>query len=155
MMTGQNDGTGGKEQQRLEKRMRHQMEHRATPGTNPQRQEHVTDLTHGGIGQDTFDIGLNQCGKTGKQQRYCADNTDQIQHIRRHQKEAMHAGDQIDPGSYHGSGMDQRRDRCRTRHGIGQPGLQWQLSRFTYRTTQQHQRGKFDGGITGGQFLRG
>ena len=60
------DGTGGKEQQRLEESMGEQMEHGALVGTNTCGEKHVTELRTGGIGYDALDIVLNAANGRGK-----------------------------------------------------------------------------------------
>ncbi|MNH14648.1 hypothetical protein D3C79_742440 [compost metagenome] len=136
MMTGQDHRTGGEEQQRLEERVGHQVEDGRIPCLHAQRQEHVANLAHGGIGKYAFDVGLHQRGKARQQQRNATNDTDQIQHFRRHQEQAMHTGNQVDTCGNHGCRVDQCRYRGWTRHRICQPGLQRQLSRFTDCATQ-------------------
>ena len=43
------------------------------------------------------------------------------------------------PGGHHGRGMDQRRDRRRALHGVGQPGMQQELRRLAHRAHEQQQ----------------
>lgn len=104
--------------------MGHQMENRRIPRLHAQRQEHVANLAHGGIGQHAFDVGLHQRGETRHGQRNRPDNTHQMQNFRRHQEQAMRACNQVDTGGNHRRGVDQRGDRRRAGHRVGKPGLQ-------------------------------
>ena len=138
-MAGQNDGTGCQEQQRFKERVGHQVENRRIPCLHAKREEHVANLAHGRVSENTFDVGLYQRGKTGQQQRNRPDNTHQMQNFRRHQEQAVGTGNQVHTGGYHGCGVDQCRNRGRAGHRVCQPGLQRQLRGFTDSTTQQHQ----------------
>ena len=112
------------------------MEHRRRPGASPQGQEHITDLTDGGVGENALDIALRHRRKTRHQQGGQADEGHQHLHRRRQFKQNVGAGNQVDTRSHHGGGMDQGADRGRAGHGIRQPGLQRQLRRFAHGTTE-------------------
>ena len=66
----------------------------------------------------------------------------------------MGTSNQIDPRGDHGRRVDQRRHRRRAGHGVGQPGLQWQLCGFTDSTTEQGQGGQSDPEVAFGEHLR-
>ena len=59
-----------------------------------------------------------------------ADKGDELQRrtVRDGRHQRISADDQVDAGRHHGGGVDQRRDRGRAFHGIGQPDMQWELS---------------------------
>ncbi len=116
--------------------MGHQMEHRRRPGAGSEGQEHITDLTNSGVGEDALDIALGHRRKTGHQQGGQADEGHQHLHRRRQFEQNMGASNQIDTCGHHGGGMDQGADRGRADHRIRQPGLQRQLCRFAYGATE-------------------
>ena len=49
------------------------------------------------------------------------------------------------PGGHHGRGVDQRGDRGRAFHRVGQPGLQRELAGLAARAEQQQQPDRGDG----------
>ena len=44
----------------------------------------------------------------------------------------VQAGDEVDAGDHHGGGVDQRRHRGGTGHGVGQPGVQRELAALAH-----------------------
>ena len=131
-----NDGTGGEKQQGFEKGVGHQVEDPGTESANAHCQEHVADLADGGISQDAFDVVLRQSGKSSQQQGEHTYPGNHFQCRRSQQEQAVGAGDKINPGGDHGGRVDQGTDRGGAGHGIGQPGVQGKLGRFTHSASQ-------------------
>ena len=139
--------TGRQEQQRLEEGVGDQVENGGIERPDAERQEHITNLAHGGIGQHPLDIGLGQGSEGRQQQRDRANDADQPEDIRGQQEQPVEAGNQVDPGGDHGRRVNQGRDRGRARHGIRQPGMQRYLGGFAQGTAQQQQCDKTGRGI--------
>src|SRR5262249_33283607 len=73
---GMNDGTSGKEEQRLEKGMRHQMEDAGREGADAAGKEHIAELADRGIREYTLNIGLHQAYGGSKERCGAPDNGD-------------------------------------------------------------------------------
>ncbi len=106
---------------------------------DPQRQEHVADLAHGGIGQHPLDVGLGQGREGRQQQRQGSDDAHQPHHIRCQQEQPVQACNQINAGGHHGGRVDQGRHRSGACHGIRQPGVQRHLCRLAQGTAKDQQ----------------
>ena len=135
----EDDRTAAEKEQGLEKGMGEQVENTGRVGSDPAGDEHVGQLTDGGIGDNPFDIGLDQGNGGGKQTGHCTENGDHVQGKGGEFKERVAAGDQKDTGGDHGGGMDQGADRGRPLHGIGQPDMKRDLGGFTDGAAEQEQ----------------
>ncbi len=71
-----NDGASGKEEQRLEEGVRHQVEDARAIGRNAATHEHVAKLRNGGVRQHLLDVGLHYADGRGKDRRQRSDNCD-------------------------------------------------------------------------------
>ena len=139
MVASQDNRAGCQEQQRFKEGVRHQVENRRIPRLYTESQEHITNLAHGGVRKNAFDVGLYQRSKTRQHQSDGTDNPHQVQDFWGHQEQAVRTCNQVDTGGNHRRSVDKRRDRRRAGHRISKPCLQRQLRRFTDRTAQQHQ----------------
>ena len=127
----------GEEQQRLEESVRHQMKHRHRIGRCAQRDGHVAKLRQRGIGDDALDVVLDDAQKAHEQRGDGADGHDQVQRRVRQLEQRRHARDHEYAGRDHGRGMDQRRNRCRALHRVGQPDMQRELRALAHRADKQ------------------
>ena len=119
--------TGAKEQQRLEERVREQVEHRRRIHANTGRHEHIAQLRTGRIGNHALDVGLNQTHGRRKERRGGTQNRDERCRLGRVFIERRHTADQEHTCRHHGCRVDQRRNRGRAFHRVGQPGVQHEL----------------------------
>ena len=135
-----NDGACGEEEQRLEEGVRHEMEDGCRVSRDAAAQEHVAELRDGGVGEDALDVGLHQGHGGGKESSGRADDGDCAQRKRRVIEKHMGAGDHVHAGGDHGGGVDQGGDGRGTFHGVGQPDVERQLSRFSGCAEEQAER---------------
>ena len=69
MAHGVHDASGSEEQESLKERVGKQVVHtggNASERTNSQPKEHVSELTDGRVGEDSFEVKLRQCDQTAK-----------------------------------------------------------------------------------------
>ena len=144
------DGTGAEEEQRLEHGVGEEVEHgchvaQATMmvvegEADTQGHEHVGDLRDRGEGQSALDVGLRTGHGSGVEGREGSDVGDPVELLdgAKLHVDGEEAGHLIDTGHDHRGGMDQRRNRRRTLHGVRQPDVERE-HRTLARTTDEHQ----------------
>ena len=112
----------------------------AVKAPTPQRQEHVAELAHGGIGQHALDVVLHQADGGREDRRERADRGHHGQRRRRQLKYGVHARDHVHARRHHGGRVDQRADRRGAFHGVRQPDVQRNLRRLAGGADEQQQR---------------
>ena len=123
------------------------MKDRHAVGTHTERQEHESQLRHGGVGQHLLDVGLHQRHRGGEERREHADHRDHLRGFGRHHVDARHARREIHTRRDHRGGVDQRRHRRGASHGVGEPHIQRNLRRFPGGAHEQqhpHQAGRHE-----------
>ena len=129
------------EEQRLEERVREQVEDASPVGREADADEHVGDLAHRGERDDALDVRLDDRNRTGHQEADDADDDDQVEHLWCVEEQRVHARDQVDARGHHRRGVDQGTNRSRALHRVGEPGVEWDLSRLCECTDEQQQTG--------------
>lgn len=137
------------EQRRLGRRVRahggQPGQHQIT-GTGSDQHDHQAQLADGAVGQQQLQVVLahrpparQQCGGQSEnhQRRSPPGRIGEPRSQPRHQ---------IDPGFDHRRGMQVGTDRCRCRHGAGQPEMQRHNRRLAERTDQDQQHPDGDDG---------
>jgi len=141
-----NNGTRAEEEQRFEERVREQMKHADRDAADTKAHHHVTELRHGGVGKDAFDVGLRDCDERGEHGGDGADPGDNAQgwgstgdstRVRVHER--IHTRDEEDAGGYHCRGVDECADGRGPFHGVRQPNVQRHLAGFSHGTTEDEQ----------------
>ncbi len=125
------------EQQRLEERVRHQVEHGHRVGGCAQRHRHVTQLRQRGIGHHALDVVLDHAQEAHEQGRDGTDHQDEVEGRIRQLEQRRHARHHEDAGGHHGGRVDQRGDRGRAFHRVGQPHVQRELRALAHRADEQ------------------
>ena len=134
-----NHRTGPQEQERLEARVCHQMEHCRCIGPDANRRNHVAELAYGAVGQHALDVPLPNGDIRGHQRRGRADHGDDkrayfgglVKHVRAHHH--IHAS------GYHRRRVNERANGRRTGHRVRQPHEQRNLRAFPRRAEQKQQ----------------
>ena len=153
------DRTGTEEEQRLEERVRREVEHRgprasrdrnlvgrrAVTVAHPQRAEaegghHVAELRQRRVSQDLLDVVLDDRAKRRIQGGHRADPQDDIERDRRRREERLDPAQHVDARRHHGRRVDQRRHRGRAFHRVRQPDVQRHLSRLAKGTAEEQER---------------
>ena len=113
--------SGPEEQERLEERVRGEVEDRRRRRAHTEREEHVPGLAHRRVRHHALDVELNERDGRGEDRCDRADDTDELQRRPGGDEERRAAGDEIHARRHHRGGVDERRHRRRPLHRIGQP----------------------------------
>ena len=154
---GVDDDSGGEEEQRLEERVRHQVEHRVRVCTQTRGEEHVADLRHRRVGDDALDVDLDERDQPGEQERRCAEAGGKLLDVRRRLEDRSSAHEQVDARSDHRRCVNEGADRSRALHRVREPGLERELRRLRDRAAEQPERDEVDrpgAGLTAGPVER-
>ena len=128
---------GGQEQARLEEGVGIEVEDGDAVSADAQRDEHEAELRDGRVREHLLDVGLHDRDRRREKRREHADRGDDGAGLRRMQIDAGQAGDQIHAGGHHRRRMNQRGDRRRSRHRVGQPDMQRYLRRLAGGADEQ------------------
>ena len=106
------DDAGRHEEQRLEERVRHQVEHPVRVRADARAEEHVADLRHRRVRDHALDVDLHERDEAGDEQRERAhaggDELDRARLL----EDRVRARDQVDARGDHRRRVDQGRDRA-------------------------------------------
>ena len=138
------DDARGEEEQRLEEGVRHQVEHRARVRAKPRGEEHVADLRHRRVGDDALDVDLDECDQPGEQDGRSTEAGGKILDARRRLEDRRRAHEQVDAGGDHRRRVDERADRGRALHRVGEPGLERELRRLRDGAAEEPERDEVD-----------
>ncbi len=148
--------SGTQKEQRFEKRVGGEVEHRPGEGTHTQPDKHIAQLADGGIGQDFLDVVLENGDGGGKKCRGKSGDSNDGHGRGGQYVKYIRPGDHVNPGSDHGCRVDQCGNRRWTSHGIGEPGVKRYLGAFPDRTHKKQQGDGHDDRIAHGhQLCRG
>ncbi len=145
----------GHEEQRLEERVRHQVEQPGDVGAGADRHDHVADLRHRRVGDDALEVGDDEADRARHEQRDGADDRADRGGRRGELEQRVHAGDQVDAGRHHRGRVDQRGDRRRALHGVGQPCVQRDLRALGERAHEQQDQAGHEVALVAAELLAG
>jgi hypothetical protein len=91
------DAAGAEEEERLEERVRHEVEDRRPGDADAERQEHVAELAHRRVGEHLLDVHLRRRDDAGEERRRRADDGDDRERRRRERVEPLEAGQEVHP----------------------------------------------------------
>ncbi len=134
------DRARAEEEAGLEERMRHQVEDARGIGADADRREHVAELADGRVRENLLDVVLRDADGRGEERRQHPIVATNSIVSGRHREEEVQARDHVDARSDHRRRVDQRADRSRTRHRIGEPYVERNLRRFAGRAEEEKQR---------------
>ena len=133
------------EEQRLEERVCRQVEDGGAEGADAAGEEHVAQLAHRRVRQHTLDVVLNQADRCGQERRQRTDDGHDEHRVRRQRVDGGRARHHVDAGRHHRCGMDQRRHRSWTLHGVGQPHVERDLRALAAGTDEEEEADQGDG----------
>ena len=141
---GVHDAARAEKEKRLEERVGEQMKHGRVRRVDAQPEEHVSQLADRRIGEDSLEVGLGQRDRRREQRRTRADDRDDRHCDGRRREDRAASCDHIDAGGDHCGRMDQRGDRRRTLHRVGQPHVQRELGTLAAGPAKQQERDRRD-----------
>ena len=139
------DDAGAHEQQRLEERVRHQVEDRVAVRADPGRDEHVADLRHRRVRDDALDVPLHERDHSRDEERDRAEDRGEVLDVRRRLEDRARADEQVDAGGDHRRRVDQRGDRRRAFHRVREPRVERDLRRLRDRAAEEAERDEVHG----------
>ena len=129
-----------KEQQRLEERVRHEVEHCVAVRADPGSEEHVADLRHRRVRDHAFDVPLHERDHARHDDRDPAQDRREMLHVGCGLEDRMRPNDEVDACRDHGGGVDESRDRGWAFHRVRKPGVERKLGRLRDRSAEQAER---------------
>ena len=128
---------GAEKQAGLEKSVRIKVEDGDAVRADADRDEHESELRDRRIREDFFDVGLYDGDRCREERGRNADESDHLRGLRCVQIDAGQACGHVDAGGHHRRGVNERRHRRRSRHGVRQPDVQRNLRRLAGGADEQ------------------
>src|SRR5208283_4520394 len=102
---------------------------------------HISQLAHGGVSQDAFDVELRHAHGGGEKGGEHAHHRHRRHGDRGQHEQSAATGQHIDPRGDHGGRMDQGGYRSGAFHGVGQPDVERNLGRLAGGPQKQAEGG--------------
>ncbi len=142
------DRTCPKKEAGLEKRVREDVEEAGRKRAHADAEEHEPQLAHRGVREHLFDVVLHERDRGGEKRRGRPDARDEHHREGGENEDERQAANQVDAGGDHRGRVDERGDRRRTRHRVGEPNVERNLralARATQEEREAHGRRRADG----------
>ena len=131
---------GGEEEERLEERVRDEVEHREAVRSDARADEHVADLAHRRVRDHALDVPLDERDDAREEQRREPEQRREMLNVGRGLEDGVRAADQVHARRDHRRGVDQGRDGSRPLHRVGKPGVERNLRGLGDRPSEQPER---------------
>ena len=136
------DGAGAEEQRGLEERVHGHVHERELRVAEAERAAHDAEVREGRVGEGLLDVRLGEGAEAGERGHAGAGDRDELQDLGGEQE--AHAGHEVDAGGDHRRGVDERGDRRRAGHGVGEPDVERELGGLAEEAAHE-QRADGDG----------
>ena len=131
------------EEQRLEERVRADVEDGRLVGARATGHEHIAKLRNGGVGEHLLDVELCHADGGGDESGEAAGGHHHGSRRVRAVKDRAAAGRHVDAGRHHGGGVDQCRHGRGAGHGVRQPDVKRNLRGLAASADKEQQRNRF------------
>ena len=121
------DRAGSEEEQRLEERVRHDVEEARRELLRRDAGEHEAELRDGRVRQDLLDVVLRHRDEAAQQRGRGADQDHEAHHRGRVDVDEVHAGHHVDARRHHRGRMDEGRHRRGAGHRVREPDVKRDL----------------------------
>ena len=137
---GVDDRACAEEHQSLEEGVRHHVEDADDESADAAGEEHEAELRDRGVGQNLLDVVLRDADGRGEQGRQRADDCHDEHHRLRVLEDDVRARQHVEAGGDHRRRVDERRDRGRAGHRVGQPDVQGYLGGLAASADEEAER---------------
>ena len=141
------DGAGAEEQRGLEERVHGHVHERELGVAEADGAAHDAEVREGRVSEGFLDVRLRERAETGERGHAGAGDRDELQDFGGEQE--AHTGHEVDARGHHRGGVDERGDRRRAGHRVGEPDVQGELGGLAEEAAHQ-QRADGDGDGLGG-----
>ena len=121
------DRAGAEEEQALKKACVKTWKKPAENAPDADAEEHEAELAHGGVGEHLLDVVLREADRRREERRERADDGDRRSAPPATARTARAGGDEVDARGDHRGRVDERGDRRRAGHRVGQPDVERDL----------------------------
>ena len=115
------------EEQRLEDAVGQEVQEAGGREARADRRHHEAELRDGGVREHPLDVTLRAGEHGGEERGESAHPAHDLEHLRRLIEEPCRPHQEVDARRHHGRRVDQRGDRRRPLHRVGQPHVQGEL----------------------------